>query len=91
MVNFAESDYNRSQRAYESRCAEANASNQQARAQGRREKEDELVLGGQKALDEYKAFLDERWEAANCLAMYDGVSMGYTLLRRAQARLDAGE
>lgn len=91
MINFTESDYNRSQQAYESKCAETNASNQDAMAQERREKEDELVQGGQQAISEYKAFLDEQWKAANCLAMYDGVSMGYALLKRAQARVNAGE
>ena len=74
---------------YEQRCREASASNADARQARRKSIEDELVEGGQQAVDEYKALMDKRYQSANCLAEYDGVRMGYALWRRAQARLDA--
>ena len=88
MVEFAKSPHEIAQTRYEQRCREANVSNADARKNWRQNIEDSLVEGGQEAVDEYKALMDERWEDASCLAEYDGVSMGYAIMFRAQARLD---
>jgi len=89
MVQFAQSPHEAAMSRYEQRCREASASNADARRDWRQKIEDEIVEGGQAAADEYKALMDKRYQAANCLAEYDGVSMGYAIWRRAQARLDA--
>jgi hypothetical protein len=61
------------------------------RASWRKQKEDELVLEGQEAIDTYRAFLVKRWEKAKCLAEKDGVNLGFEIVKKAQIRLDAGE
>jgi hypothetical protein len=88
MVQFY-SEHNLAQGRYEQACREANASNQEARADWRKQIEDDLVTGGQQAITEYEAHLESQWRKANCLAEYDGVNMGYAILNRAKARLAA--
>lgn len=89
MTEFANSPHHIAQARYERGLAEAHASNSEARKNSRQQIEDDLVNGGQKAIDEYRDGLDKQWKAAKCLAQYDGVSMGYAICDRAQARLDA--
>ncbi|MEM9263941.1 MAG: hypothetical protein AAGA46_00280 [Cyanobacteria bacterium P01_F01_bin.13] len=86
MVQFAESAHNASMRRYETACRQANASNQPARASRRQQIEDSLVEGGSVAIQDYFKLMDERRIRANCLAAYDGVSMGYAIARRALSR-----
>jgi hypothetical protein len=89
MVEFAKSPHEVAQTRYEQQCREVHASNSDARRDWRQQIEDSLVEGGQTAIDEYKALMDKLWQAARCLAEYDGVNMGYAIVFRAQARLDA--
>jgi len=89
MVQFAESDHDRAMSAYEANCRSANASNQDARERRRDSIEDSLVAGGIEAINEYRKTLNARWEKANCLAEYDGVGMGFAILKRAEERLQS--
>lgn len=90
MVQFY-SEHNAAQSRYEQACREANASNQDARAQSRQQIEDNLVAGGWEAIQEYDDLLNERWRRASCIAEYEGVSMGFAILGRAKARLSEME
>jgi hypothetical protein len=87
MVRFS-SDYNDSQARYETACREANASDQTRRRSYRDEIVDNLVEGGLEAIQEYEVLMDSRWKAAQCLAEYDGVSMGYANAKLARERLE---
>jgi hypothetical protein len=87
MAQHFDSHYNQQMRTYEDNVRAANASNQEARAASRQEIEDSLVAGGIPAIDAYVATLDERWEEARCLAVYDGLRMGYGIAERARARV----
>jgi len=87
MVRFS-SDYNDSQARYETACREASASDQKARRSYRDQIVDNLVEGGLEAIQKYEKLMDERWEAARCLAEYDGVSMGYANAKLARERLE---
>jgi hypothetical protein len=89
MVEFVKSPHEIAQTRYEQQCGEANASNTDARRDWRQQIEDDLVEGGQEALDDYKDLMDKRWKAASCLAEYDGVNMGYAIYFRAKARLES--
>jgi len=91
MVEFAKSPHEIAQTRYEQNVRQANTSNTEARKNWRQEIEDSLVEGGQQALDDYKTLLDKRWQAASCLAEYDGVNMGYAIYFRAKARLEGVE
>jgi hypothetical protein len=91
MVVFAESEHNRSMRVYETRLGEAKASDPDARAQRRESIEDSLVREGMGAIEEYEKLLNRRWQQAGCIAEYEGVQMGFSILRRAKARLAAIE
>jgi len=88
MVEFAKSPHTIAQTQHERQCQEANASNSDARRSWRQKIEDDLVSGGQPALDDYKKLMDQRRKAASCLAEYDGVNMGYAILHRAQCRFN---
>jgi len=88
MTQFAQSDYNASQSRYETACREANASDQKARRSYRDEIVDGLVEGGLEAIQKYEVLMDKRWKSAQCLAEYDGVSMGYANARIARERLE---
>lgn len=89
MVEFIESDHNKSMRRHESALGAAKASNQDARAQSRQRIEDSLVAEGMSAVDDYVRLLNKRWDRANCLAEYDGLRMGYGIANRAKARIEA--
>ena len=92
MAQLFDSHYNQQMRTYEDNVRAANASNQDARAAARQDIEDSLVVGGIPAIDDYVKTLDERWEKARCLAVYDGLRMGYGIAKRAKERvLKAGE
>jgi len=86
MVQFAESDYNRSMRSYETACATARIG-AQASAEVAKTTEDSLVEGGLQAIEEYEALLVTRRDKASCLAEFDGVARGESIARRVRARL----
>lgn len=89
MTEFVKSPHHIAQTRYERALGEAHASNSEARKNSRQQIEDDLVKGGQKAIDEYRDGLDERRKAVRCIPEYEGVHMGYAICDRAQARLDA--
>jgi hypothetical protein len=76
-------------RSYETAVREANASDQNARANSRKSIEDSLVDGGMPAINDYVAILDKRKEKARSLAEYDGLGMGYDIADRARKRVMA--
>lgn len=82
------SPHNEAMRRYETALGEAKASDNDARRRKWQEKEDELVEGGAEAIAKYKAHLDEKWKEASCLVEYDGLSIGYSILRKAEARIE---
>lgn len=88
---FAESDHSRAMREYEQACCEAHASDPDARKIKRKSLEDELVEGGMEAVNSYRATLSKRWEKASCLAEHDGLSIGFSIAQRAEARINTAE
>jgi hypothetical protein len=91
MVQFAESEHDRSMREYEQRLGEAKASDSSKRASRHQSIEDSLVEDGLAVVEEYVKNLNKRWDRARCLAEYDGINMGYGIAERAKARILTGE
>ena len=87
MFVFAQSEYDAAQSRYEKECREANASNQDARAIRRKAIENELVQEGIDSVIKYESELDAKWEKAKCNNEYDGLRMGYAIVKRAKERL----
>ena len=88
MIQFADSEYNRSMRQYEEKCREAVAFNSSSRQQRFKAIEDNIVAEGVESLVEYEKTLQERWSQARCLAEFDGVSIGFAIAARARKRIE---
>lgn len=87
MIPEVYSEHESSMRLYTQACLQAKASNTNARKQLHQEIEDNLVAGGQVAIDEYENLMIQRRKEATCLAEHDGVSIGFAILKRAKERL----